>query len=36
MTIGVAEEATIASASNNWTCSNGGSQKNECSGSKRI
>jgi len=34
MTIGVAEEATIASAGNNRACSDGRSGKNECGGSK--
>jgi len=36
MTIGVAEEATIASAGNNRACSNGGSGENECGSGKRI
>ena len=36
MTFGVAEEATIASAGDNRACSNGGSQKNEHSGSTRT
>jgi len=36
MTIGVAEEATIASAGNNRACSDGGSRENECGSSKRI
>jgi len=36
MTIGVAEEATIASAGNNRACSDRGSGENECSSGKRI
>jgi len=36
MTIGVAEEATIASAGDNRAYSNGGSGENKCSSSKRI
>ena len=35
MTIGVAEEATIASVGDNRACSNGRSGENECSGGKR-
>jgi len=34
MTISVAEEATASSAGNNWACSNGGSGKDKCGGSK--
>jgi len=35
-TLGVAEEATIASAGNNRACSDGGSGKDEYGGSKRC
>jgi len=34
MTLGVAEEATIASAGDNRACSDGRSGENKCSGSK--
>ena len=34
MILSVAEEATIASAGNNRACSDGGNQKDECSGSE--
>jgi len=33
-TIGVAEEATIASAGDNRACSDGGNRKDECGGSE--
>ena len=36
MTIGVAEEATIASAGDSRACSDGGCGENECSSSKGI
>jgi len=36
MTIGVAEEATIASAGDNRACSDGGSGENKCGSGKRI
>jgi len=35
-TIGVAEEAAIASAGDNGACSDGGSGKNKCSSTERI
>jgi len=35
MTFGVAEEATTASAGNNWACSDGGHRENKCGNSKR-
>ena len=36
MTLGVAEEAAIASADNNRVCSDGRSRKDECSGSEGV
>jgi len=36
MTIGVAEEATTASAGDNEACSDGGNRKDECGGVERI
>ena len=36
MTLGMAEEATIASAGDNWACSNGRGRKDEYGGGEGI
>jgi len=36
MTLGVAEEATTASAGDNRACSDGGSRENKCGSVERI